>query len=240
MRTTILPSMLEILTRNWNYRNKSVKLYELGRTYFPRGDGLADEPKTLCLGAYGPDMDFFTLKGAVEAVLNGLRIPEVGYTAQTGNPSYHPGRCADVYAGNRYLGVLGQIHPKVAAKYGIDGELYAAELSLDALLECAGPDPVYQPLPRFPSAPRDLALVCDKSIPVAELRDAIRKSGTDLLKSAELFDIYTGPGIPPDKKSVAFNLTFRSDERNLTAAEVEEAVTRILDALRDSLDAVLR
>ncbi|MBQ6986775.1 MAG: phenylalanine--tRNA ligase subunit beta, partial [Oscillibacter sp.] len=240
MRTTILPSMLEILTRNWNYRNKSVKLYELGRTYFPRADGLADEPKTLCLGAYGPDMDFFTLKGAVEAVLNGLRIPEVSYTAQGTNPSYHPGRCADIYSGDKFLGVLGQIHPTVAATYGIDAELYTAELSLDALLSCAGPEPVYQPLPRFPSVPRDLALVCDKALPVAELRDAIRQSGSELLKSVALFDIYTGPGIPPDKKSVAFNLTFRSDERSLTAAEVEEAVARILDALRDSLNAVLR
>ena len=240
MRTTILPSMLEILTRNWNYRNKSVKLYELGRTYFPRADGLADEPKTLCLGAYGPGMDFFTLKGAVEAVLDGLRIPEVSYTAQGANPSYHPGRCADVYSGDKFLGVLGQIHPTVAATYGIDAELYTAELSLDALLNCAGPEPVYQALPRFPSVPRDLALVCDKAIPVADLRDAIRQSGSELLKSVALFDIYTGPGIPPDKKSVAFNLTFRSDERSLTAAEVEEAVARILDALRDSLNAVLR
>ena len=240
MRTTVLPSMLEILTRNWNYRNKAVKLYELGRTYFPRGDGLADEPKTLCLGAYGPDMDFFTLKGAVEAILNGLRIRDAAFTAQTVNPSYHPGRCADVYAGARCLGVLGQIHPAVAETYGIDAELYAAELSLEALSDAIGPEPVYQPLPRFPSVPRDLALVCDKSITVAELRDAIRQSGTDLLKSVALFDIYTGPGIPPDKKSVAFNLTFRSEERSLTAAEVEEAVTHVLDALKERLNAVLR
>ena len=240
MRTTVLPSMLETLTRNWNFRNKSVKLYELGRTYFPRPDGLADEPKTLCLGAYGPDMDFFTLKGAAEAVLNALRVADVGYTAQDANPSYHPGRCADIYSGNTLLGVLGQVHPSVAENYGIDGELYSAELSFDALRDCAGGRPVYQPLPRFPSVPRDLALVCDKSVTVADLQDAIRRSGGELLKAVSLFDIYTGPGIPAGKKSVAFNLTFRSDERSLTAAEVEEDVKGILDALKETLNAVLR
>ncbi len=240
MRTTILPSMLETLARNWNYRNKSVKLYELGRTYFPRADGLADEPKTLCLGAYGPDMDFFTLKGAVEAILDGLRVSDASYEAESGNASYHPGRCAEVYAGNRLLGVFGQIHPSVAENYGIDGELYAAELSFDALRDCAGPRPVYEPLPRFPSAPRDIALVCDKSVTVADLQNAIRHAGGELLKAVTLFDIYTGPGIPSGKKSVAFNLTFRSDERSLTAAEVEEAFKAITDRLKEELDAVLR
>ncbi|MBQ6206943.1 MAG: phenylalanine--tRNA ligase subunit beta [Oscillospiraceae bacterium] len=240
MRTTILPSMLETLTRNWNFRNKSVKLYELGRTYFPRADGLADEPKTLCLGAYGPDMDFFKFKGAVEAILNGLRVSDVSYAAESDNAAYHPGRCAEAYAGNRLLGVFGQIHPSVAENYGIDGELYAAELSFEALRDCAGPRPVYEPLPRFPSAPRDIALVCDKSVTVADLQNAIRHAGGELLKAVSLFDIYTGPGIPSGKKSVAFNLTFRSDERSLTAAEVEEAFNAITDRLKEELDAVLR
>ena len=240
MRTTVLPSMLETLARNWNYRNKSVKLYELGRTYSPRADGLADEPKTLCLGAYGADMDFFKLKGAVEAVLSGLRISDTSYAAQPANASYHPGRCADVYAGNQLLGVLGQIHPSVAENYGIDGELYAAELSFEALYDCAGGLPSYEPLPRFPSVPRDIALVCDKATPVADLQNVIRQSGGELLKGAGLFDIYEGAGIPSGKKSVAFNLTFRSDERSLTAAEVEDAVRGILDALKEELNAVLR
>ena len=240
MRTTVLPSMLETLTRNWNYRNKSVKLYELGRTYFPRPDGLADEPKTLCFGAYGDDMDFFTLKGAVQAILDALRVDGVRYAAVTDNPSYHPGRCAEVRAGDTRLGVLGQVHPAVADAYGVDAEYYVAELSFDALCGCAGAEPVYQPLPRFPSVPRDIALVCDRTTPVAALQDAICKSGADLLKSVALFDVYTGPGIPPDKKSVAFNLTFRSDERSLTAAEVDEAVSRMLERLKAELNAVLR
>ena len=240
MRTTTLPSMLEILTRNYNYRNKSAKLYELGRTYFARPDGLADEPKVLSLGAYGPDVDFFALKGAVEAVLDGLRIPGIRYTAERENPSYHPGRCAKVWCGNALLGVLGQIHPQVAVSYGVDCELYAAELSFDALYAHAGGKPVYQPLPKFPAVTRDIAVVCDQSIPVADLEDCIRRGARGLLKSVTLFDIYTGVGIPAEKKSVAFNLELRSDERNLTAEEANEDVNHILALLQSELGAVLR
>ena len=129
--------MLEILSRNYNFRNKSACLYELGRTYFAKkvldASGVAEEPKVLSLGAFGPDVDFFFLKGAVETILEGLRISGVVFEAVAGNPSYHPGRCARVLLGEKELGVFGQIHPDVAVNYGVDCELYAAELSFDAL-----------------------------------------------------------------------------------------------------------
>ena len=240
MRTTTLPSMLEILTRNYNFRNKSAKLYELGRVYFKRADGLADEPKVLTLGAYGDGMDFFALKGAVEAVLKQLRIENVRFLADSENPSYHPGRCAKVFSGDRLLGVLGQIHPHVAGNYGVDAELYAAELRFDALYESKGAQPVYQPLPKFPAVTRDIAVVCDASVTVGELEDAIRKGAKGLLKDAALFDIYTGAGIAPGKKSVAFNLTLRSDDRSLTAEEADADVKSILTALEQECGAVLR
>ena len=240
MRTTTLPSMLEILTRNYNFRNKSAKLYELGRVYFKRADGLADEPKVLTLGAYGDGMDFFTLKGAVEAVLKQLRIENVRFLADSENPSYHPGRCAKVFSGDRLLGVLGQVHPHVAGNYGVDAELYAAELRFDALYESKGAQPVYQPLPKFPAVTRDIAVVCDASVTVGELEDAIRKGAKGLLKDVALFDIYTGVGIAPGKKSVAFNLTLRSDDRSLTAEEADADVKSILTALEQECGAVLR
>ena len=239
MRTTTLPSMLEILTRNYNFRNKSAKLYELGRVYFKRADGLADEPKVLTLGAYG-GMDFFALKGAVEAVLKQLRIENVRFLADTENPSYHPGRCAKVYCGDRLLGTLGQIHPHVAGNYGVDAELYAAELRFDALYESNGSQPLYQPLPKFPAVTRDIAVVCDASVTVGELEDAIRKGAKGLLKDVALFDIYTGVGIAPGKKSVAFNLTLRSDDRSLTAEEADADVKSILTTLEQECGAVLR
>ena len=242
MRTTTLPSMLEILSRNYNYRNKSVRLYELGRTYFPKddGSGMADEPKVLSLGAYGGDMDFFTLKGAVESVLEGLRITGVRYEAETENPSYHPGRCARICRGGAVLGVLGQIHPRVAENYGLDCELYTAELHLDAMCPCAGCKPLYCPLPKFPAVTRDIALLCGCDIPVAALEDCIRRGAKGLLKNESLFDIYTGPGVPDGKKSVAFSLELRADDRRLTAEEADEDVKSILELLKTELNAVLR
>ncbi|EOS63570.1 phenylalanine--tRNA ligase subunit beta [Oscillibacter sp. 1-3] len=242
MRTTTLPSMLEILARNYNYRNKSVRLYELGRTYFPKNDGsgMADEPKVLSLGAYGGGMDFFTLKGTVEAVLEGLRIAGVRYETERENPSYHPGRCARVYSGETLLGVLGQIHPHVADNYGADCELYTAELQFDALYQCAGGKPLYRPLPKFPAVTRDIALLCSRSIPVAALEDCIRRGAKGLLKNVTLFDIYTGPGVPEDKKSAAFSLELRADDRSLTAEEADEDVKSILELLKTELEAVLR
>ena len=242
MRTTTLPSMLEILTRNYNFRNKSAKLYELGRTYFAKNDGsgMANEPKVLSLGAYGVDMDFFALKGAVETILEGLRITGVTYVAESGNPSYHPGRCAKVYCGETLLGILGQIHPHVAENYGVDCELYAAELSFDALYASMGGKAVYQPLPKFPAVTRDIAVVCDAAITVGTLEDCIRRGAHGLLKSVTLFDIYTGAGIPEGKKSVAFNLELRSDERSLTAEEADADVKSILELLGTELGAVLR
>ncbi len=243
MRTTTLPSMLEILTRNYNFRNKSAKLYELGRTYFAKNDGsgLAHEPKILSLGAYGAEMDFFALKGAVEAVLEGLGITGVHYAAEKENPSYHPGRCARVYCDETLIGVLGQVHPHVASNYGVDAELYAAELSFDAMYANVGGTPVYRPLPKFPAATRDIAVVCDKAVTVGALEDCIRKGAKGgLLKDVALFDIYTGTGIPEGKKSVAFNLTLRADDRNLTAEEADGEVKEILALLKSELDAVLR
>ena len=239
MRTTTLPSMLEILARNYNFRNKSARLYELGRIYLPRADGLADEPKVLSLGAYG-DIDFFGLKGVVEALLHSIRVGGVSYQACRDNASYHPGRCAAVCVGGEQIGVLGQIHPTVCANYGVDTALYCAELSFEALMRFQGPEPEYVPLPKFPSVARDIAVVCDASIPVATLENCISRGARGLLKEVELFDIYTGAPIPAGKKSVAFNLTLRSDERSLTAAEADEDVKSVLELLQKELGAVLR
>ena len=241
MRTTTLPSMLEILTRNYNFRNKAAKLYEVGRIYLTGGeDGLAQEPKVLTLGAYGEDMSFYAMKGMIEAILAQLRAENVEFRTVNDNPSYHPGRCAGVWADGSCIGVFGQIHPLTARNYGVDAELYCAELSFDALSQARGGAPVYQPLPKFPAVARDIAVVCGKDVPVGELADCIRRGAKGLLKDVALFDIYTGPGIPEDKKSVAFNLTLRSDERSLTAAEADEDVKSILALLQTELGATLR
>jgi phenylalanyl-tRNA synthetase beta chain len=240
MRTTTLPCMLDVLTRNFNYRNKSVKLYEISKIYQPRADGLADEPKRLSMGAYGDDMDFFALKGAVEAILSVMNLGKISYSAVTDNPSFHPGRCAALRCGDTYLGVIGEIHPLVCANYGVDVPLYAAELDFGAMLACRGGIRTYVPLPKFPAVTRDIAVTCDASITVAQLEDCIARGARGLLREVTLFDIYTGLPIPAGMKSVAFNLQLRADDRNLTAAEADEDVQSILALLRSELGATLR
>ncbi|MGM9578264.1 MAG: phenylalanine--tRNA ligase subunit beta, partial [Evtepia sp.] len=240
MRTTVLPSMLEILTRNYNFRNKSAYLYELGRTYFEKEDGMADEPKILSLGLYGPGESFFTLKGAVETILDSIRAENVTFQAETENPSYHPGRCARVYANGQELGVLGQIHPLVAANYGVDTELFCAELRFDALFAARGADPEYVPLPKFPAVTRDIAVLVDTAITVGQLEACIQSAAKGLLRDVTLFDIYNGANLPAGKKSVAFNLVLRADDRSLTAQEADDEVKVILAALEKDFGAVLR
>ncbi len=241
MRTTTLPSMLEILARNYNYRNQNVKLYELGRVYLPDpNDCLAVENKVLTLGAYGAGMDFYAMKGVVEAILRDIRAKDVEFDPDRLNPSYHPGRCAQVHADGRYIGVLGQIHPNVAKNYGVDTELYCAELDFGQLLLSKGPDAEYVSLPKYPSVDRDIAVVCDESVTVGDLEKAIKEGAKGLLKSVALFDIYRGPGIPIGKKSVAFSLALRADDRSLTGEEADQDVKSILDALKAKCGAVLR
>ena len=281
MRTTTLPSMLEVLGRNWNNRNKTAWLYELGRIYMPKApsepmdandpalagskaklegmglaglteavveavndlgkdDGLAIEAQVLTLGAYGGGMDFFTLKGTVEAVLQSLRARDVRFEPCTEDPSYHPGRCAYVYSGSDIVGVFGQIHPQAARNFGVDGELYCAELSFDELLLACGPDPEYAPLPKFPAVTRDIAVVCAEEVPVGSLEAAIRKGARGLLKEVSLFDVYRGKNLGEGRKSVAFNLVLRADDRSLTSEEADEDVKSILETLEKDCGAVLR
>ena len=285
MRTTTLPSMLEILTRNYNYRNKYARLYELGRVYLPKSgstsapvdpndpalagskekleklgmsgltealvgainglnqdDGLASESKVLTLGAYG-GMDFFTLKGVVEAIMRDIRAKDVHFEGPTGAPSdasYHPGRCATVWSGSDCVGIFGQIHPLVAQNYGVDAELYCAELSFDELSLAKGADPEYVPLPKFPAVTRDIAVVCDEAVTVGALEDGIRRGARGLLKDVSLFDIYRGKGIPEGKKSVAFSLVLRADDRSLTSEEADQDLAAILSLLEKDLGAILR
>ena len=241
MRTIALPSMLDILSRNNAYHNKSAKLYEVAKIYLPvEGEALPAEPKMLVLGTYGANENFFTVKGELEAILNGLNLPKASYTAVKDNPSYHPGRCAKVSINGVDLGYIGQIHPLVAENYGMDGEVYCAEVNLSAMFDLQLPEATYVPLPKYPSVTRDLAVVCDEVLTVAEVENTITSAAGKLLRSVRLFDIYRGVGIPEGKKSLAFSLELRADDRTLTDADSEGVVNKVLAALKEKLDAVLR
>ena len=241
MRTVALPSMLDILARNHAYHNKAVKLYELAKVYRPvEGQTLPQEPKMLVLGAYGPGEDFFTMKGQVEAILAGLRVKQPVYTAVTGHPTYHSGRCAKVTVEGVDLGYLGQLHPLVAGNYDLEGEVYCCELDFTRMMGLRKPAPTYVPLPKYPAVTRDLAVVCDESRTVAQVESCMIRAAGKHLRHIRLFDIYRGKGVAEGKKSMAFSLELRADDRTLTDGEVEADVARILAALQTELDTVLR
>ncbi len=240
MRTIALPSMLDILSRNYAYHNKNVKLYELAKIYLPvEGQTLPAEPKMLMLGSYG-EGDFFSIKGELEAIFAGLRVKKASYTAVSGHPSYHPGRCAKVSVDGVDVGVIGQIHPLVAKNYGMDTDVYCAEIDFTKLFDLRLPDVTYVPLPKYPTVSRDLSLICDEAVTVASVEDVITVSAGKLLRGVKLFDIYRGTGVPEGKKSMAFSLELRADDRTLTDADSEAVVTKVLAALADKLGTILR
>ena len=241
MRTTALPSMLGILRNNFAYHNKAVKLYELGKIYLPvEGETLPREPKVFLLGTYGAGETFFSLKGEVEALLRAINTKEPTFEAEKNNPSYHPGRCANLFIDGKKYGVLGQIHPLVAKNYGIDCEIYCAELDFTGLNDVLAPEKTFKALPKFPAVTRDLALVCDEQITVAQLENCIKAAAGTLLRHIALFDIYRGAGIAEGKKSVAFSLELRAEDRTLNDADTEPLIQKVLTSLKDTLGATLR
>ena len=241
MRTIALPSMLEILSRNNAYHNKAAKLYEVAKVYLPvEGQPLPQEPKILVFGSYGEKETFFKLKGEIEALFAGLRMKKASYTAEKNNPSYHPGRCASISIDGEVIGVMGQVHPLVAKNYGIDSEVYCAELNFSKMLGLRLPDPTFTALPKYPAVSRDLALICSEDITVAQVEEVISASAGKLLRKIQLFDIYRGVGVPEGKKSMAFSLQLRADDRTLTDSDSEAVVNNILAAVKEQLNATLR
>ena len=241
MRTTVLPSMMEILSRNFAYHNKSIRMYEIGKVYLPvEGQMLPQEPKMLILGTYGANETFFTLKGELEAVFADLRTGKASYTAVKNNPSYHPGRCAEVSMNGQVLGYIGQIHPLVAQNYGIDCEVYCAEINFTKLMTMLLPDATYTQLPKYPAVSRDLSFICDESITVAQAEEAITSSAGKLLRSVKMFDIYRGANLGEGKKSLAFSLELRADDRTLSDSDTEPVITKVLKALEEKCGATLR
>lgn len=241
MRTTALPSILDILSRNNAFHNKAVKLYELAKIYLPKdGETLPEEPKMFVLGTYGEGETFFSMKGEVEALLAAVNAKKPAYQAVTDNAAYHPGRCAKVLIDGKEIGVFGQIHPLVAKNYGIDAEVYAAELNFTEILTVLAEEKTYHALPKFPAVQRDLSLVCDEALTVAALEDCITAAGGKLLRSVCLFDIYRGVGLPEGKKSVAFSLSLRADDHTLSDTDIDPVMKKILAALEADLNVSLR
>ncbi|WP_367925763.1 phenylalanine--tRNA ligase subunit beta [uncultured Ruthenibacterium sp.] len=241
MRTTALPSVMDVVARNYNARATECAVFEDATVYLPHGgpDELPDEVESVVLACYGQDYDYLALKGVVEKWLETAGVEKVHYVRNAAGTTYHPGRCADIYVGDQKLGVIGELHPTVLANYGVKPRVVAAELNMDVLFENRGGTAMFRPLPKHPATTRDLALVADLSVPAAEIADRIEKAAGKLLESLTLFDVYTGEHMAEGKKSLAYNLVLRASDRTLTDEETDNIVHKVLKSLME-IDVVLR
>lgn len=240
MRTTTIASMLDILSRNYNYRNVSAKLFEIGKVFIPAEEGrLPDEPFKITMGMYGDNADFFDLKGMCESLFDSLHVKGVKYEAVTDNPTFHPGRCAKVSAGGKTLGIIGEIHPAVSRKYGIETPVYIAELDFENVFLNIKSELKFKELPKYPAVTRDIAMLVDKAVPVADIEAVIEKASGKMLESLALFDVYEGAQIPEGKKSVAYSAVYRASDRSLTGEEVQTVFDKVVKKL-EGIGAQLR
>ena len=240
MRTDMLSSVLKVLRTNFSRRNAEAGIFEIGSVYIPKEEQvLPDENQIVAVGMYG-GCDFYDIKGKVENMLADLNINDYEFITCKDNPSFHPGRCAHIYACGKFLGIIGQIHPKVAANFKIGVETYCALLDFNVLLSGYTTDRQYKALPKFPATSRDIAVILDKNINVGEVIKIIESNRNGILESYSLFDVYEGEQVGDGKKSVAYSLLFRAEDRTLTDKEVNEVMDKILSGLKEKLNAELR
>ena len=243
MRTTIIPSILEVLSRNYNRRLDSCSIFEINPVFLPKSlplEDLPDEVLTLALGAYGDDVDFYVMKGQVEALTRVLGLEgRVTYQAAR-RFGMHPGRTAEVLLDSQAIGFFGEAHPKTAENYEIDTRVYLGELNLQVMIEKADTRKQYKALPKYPAVTRDLAIVVDKKVLAARIEELIRKSGGAILEEVSLFDIYEGSQIPEGQKSMAYSLSYRASDRTLKDDEVNKAQEKIVSVLEAEIGARLR
>ncbi len=261
MRTSTIPSMLDVLSFNYNNRNEKACLFEIAKEYLPvdekrnyQGDEallanngkprheyeyqLPDEPQRLTVGMYGGNADFYTLKGMVEQLLAEMNISDVEYIRASDCDVFdekyalHPGRSAVIIRDGVCLGIMGEVHPEVQETYEIGVKTYVAKLNIPELMDAAADKITYKPLPKFPATTRDLSLLVDEDMPVAELEKAIKGAVGKILEKVTLFDVYRSDDmIRNGKKSIAYSISMRSHEGTLTDEQADSAMKKALKAL---------
>ncbi len=255
LRTSILPSLLEVLGRN---ARTAVRFFELARVYEPQvlaapidghdaqpyekpviGLTMLNAPTPAHWQKQNTEIDFYTLKAVIETLLQALGAPRGEWLGESRAP-FHPGRCATLQVNGQEIGVMGEVHPAIAENYDLQGRAYLAELDFDALIRHVSIDQNVQPIARFPVADRDIALVLRRDLPASQVETTVRAAAGELLESARVFDVYTGPPMGENEKSLAIALKFRAPNRTLTDDEVEAAMARIREAANAHLNAQIR
>lgn len=239
MRTTLIPNMLDVISTNISHKVEEVSAFECGNTFIPQ-EGLPIETKKYCVGMYGKEVDFFVLKGVIESVLNNVGLKGYEIEPETTNLTFHPGRCAKIVYNNIYIGTFGELHPDVIENYNLGQRVYVAEINIDTVFENLNLTKSYNPLPKYPSTSRDIALIVKDEVFVKQIEDIIKANGEDLVESYKLFDVYKGSQIAEGYKSIAYSITYRSKDKTLTDDDVNKVHHNIIRELEEKLDAKLR
>ncbi len=243
MRTSILSSLLEILSTNYRYRNPSAHLFEIGTVYLPKSLPLTELPvekKLIALGCYGKECDYLTIKGTVEELLEEAGIYDYSFERASEEACFHPGKVAYIYAGDKKIGIIGEVHPDVLEKFEIEDRAYVCEMDFEEVFALSNDSPKYKKVAKMPAIQRDIAVLVDKDVPVAKIRDIIVKTSGKNLESVTLFDVYEGKQIPEGKKSVAYNAVYRSATETLKDEEISRIFNKIIKNLERELGAELR
>lgn len=239
MRTTLIPNMLDVISTNISHKVEEVSAFECGNTFIPQ-EGLPIETKKYCVGMYGKEVDFFVLKGVIESVLNNVGLKGYEIEPETTNLTFHPGRCAKIVYNNIYIGTFGELHPDVIENYNLGQRVYVAEINIDTVFENLNLTKSYNPLPKYPSTSRDIALIVKDEVFVKQIEAIIKANGEDLVESYKLFDVYKGAQIEEGHKSIAYSITYRSKDKTLTDEDVAKVHEKILSELSEKLNANLR
>lgn len=239
MRTTLIPNMLDVISTNISHKVEEVSAFECGNTFIPQ-EGLPIETKKYCVGMYGKEVDFFVLKGVIESVLNNVGLKGYEIEPETTNLTFHPGRCAKIVYNNIYIGTFGELHPDVIENYNLGQRVYVAEINIDTVFENLNLTKSYNPLPKYPSTSRDIALIVKDEVFVKQIEDIIKANGEDLVESYKLFDVYKGAQIEEGHKSIAYSITYRSKDKTLIDEDVAKVHEKILSELSEKLNANLR
>ena len=244
MRTSMMPTVLQSITTNYNKKNKKVSLFEIGKTYtdeqgnIEKGE-IPTETEKIAFATYGKNADFYIIKGIIENILEISNIARY-QIERAKTETLHPGKSAEIYVGKDSISKFGEIHPQILENYGINEKVYYAEIDLSKFAKYGKNNKKYTPIPKYPAIERDIALVVDEQIEVGQIENIISKKSKNILETAKLFDIYRNEKLGQNKKSVAYELIFRANNRTLTDDEIKNTMEAITKELQVALGAELR
>ena len=242
MRTTLIPNMLSLLSRNYNHGVEECFFYEIGNIFIPKElpvKELPIEKKILSIGMYG-DVDFYSIKEVVENLFKKLGIGNIDFLAKEDNAIFHPHRTGEILYENKVIGIIGEVHMDIMENFQIEKKSYIGEIDFNKVVKITNLEKSYKPLPKYPSITRDIALVVNKDIMIGQLEKIIWENGQGLIEDVSLFDIYEGNQIGKGKKSVAFGIRYRSHNRTLKDEEINKIQDNIIKELEKSLNAQIR